>query len=137
MCASGDLQGAKKVKSGSPDGPLNGQTQTISNFSAPPSPSPPLLLPPSSVGRRIFVTTQRQNLGMGGITGADKICTTNAGEAAKALLVDESGARQAKPTMIDWCVFVRVLSVLCARAQRWGVPVRHTVSPTAVHWVSN
>jgi hypothetical protein len=135
MCASGDLQGAKKVKSGSPDGPPDGQTQTISNFSAPPSPSPPLLLPPTVVvgrRRRIFVTTQRQNLGMGGITGADTICTTNAGEASKALLVDESGARQAKPTMIDWCVFVRVLSVVCAR-----VPVRHTVSPTEVHWVSN
>ena len=40
---------------------------------------------------RIFVTSSAYNVNLGGIAGADAICTAEAGTDAKALLVDESG----------------------------------------------
>jgi len=56
---------------------------------------------------RLFLTSQSYDGNLGGISGADQICSAEAGENAKALLVDENGCngrpcRQAKPHQVDW-----------------------------------
>jgi len=40
---------------------------------------------------RIFMTSDAHSMSLGGIAGADEVCTEEAGQPAKALLVDDSG----------------------------------------------
>lgn len=56
------------------------------------SPVPPRPLPPGVVfGGRAFLTAQAYSTALGGIAGADAVCTREAGVPARALLVDEAG----------------------------------------------
>lgn len=62
---------------------------------------------PSMSSSRIFLTKQSYSMNLGGIAGADKICTSEAGIPSKALLVDETGCsgkpcRKASSPQIDW-----------------------------------
>ena len=68
--------------------------EEISGFSATTSTSTTTTstLDPSLVQKpRIFITSQKRSMDLGGIAGADAICTAEAHQPAKALLVDESG----------------------------------------------
>ena len=47
--------------------------------------------PPAPYGGRLFVTNASASTNLGGIAGADALCTREAGAPAKALLVDEAG----------------------------------------------
>lgn len=61
----------------------------------PPPPPPPPPTPPTPpgfrYGGRLFFTNGTYGLGMGGIAGADRICSAEAGVPARALLTDEDG----------------------------------------------
>ena len=67
----------------------------------------PTTLSPASSGPRIFLTAKSYSMNMGGIAGADAICTTEAGRSAKALLTDVAGCsgspcRRATAPQIGW-----------------------------------
>mmetsp|Transcript_72411 Transcript_72411/g.169591 ORF Transcript_72411/g.169591 Transcript_72411/m.169591 type:complete len:523 (-) Transcript_72411:113-1681(-) len=59
-------------------------------------------------GQRIFITSNYYSMNLGGISGADAICASEAGVPAKALLVDEGGCggepcRRGTPlAQVDW-----------------------------------
>jgi hypothetical protein len=62
------------------------------NGTYPPLPPRPVPGGNSTASFRLFLTSSAYDLNLGGISGADKICTQEAGgKAAKALLVDEPG----------------------------------------------
>lgn len=46
---------------------------------------------PKPHGGRLFLTASSYDLDLGGIAGADRLCSAEAGEPAKALLADEAG----------------------------------------------
>mmetsp|Transcript_18171 Transcript_18171/g.26239 ORF Transcript_18171/g.26239 Transcript_18171/m.26239 type:complete len:384 (+) Transcript_18171:326-1477(+) len=67
---------------------------------------------PSPTTPRIFLTARTYSMNLGGIAGADAICTAEAGGPAKALLTDETGCggnpcRRAASPQIDWPLLPR------------------------------
>jgi hypothetical protein len=76
-----------------------------------PSPRPSTRQPTRS-DPRIFLTAGAYSMGLGGIAGADAICSVEAGGPAKALLTDETGCsgrpcRRATSPQIDWPLLPR------------------------------
>lgn len=63
----------------------DGLLATLALHPLPPRPAP------RPYGGRVFLTSHAYDLNLGGIAGADAICTREAGVPAKALLVDEHG----------------------------------------------
>ncbi|CAJ1375994.1 unnamed protein product [Effrenium voratum] len=62
----------------------------VASFAAPTT-TTTTLDPALAAKLRIFVTSEKHSMNLGGLSGADAICTAEAGQAAKALLADDSG----------------------------------------------
>ena len=66
--------------------------EEISGFNVPTTTTTTSTLDPELARKpRIFMTSEKHSMNLGGISGADAICTSEAKQPAKALLVDESG----------------------------------------------
>ncbi|CAE7266561.1 unnamed protein product [Symbiodinium sp. CCMP2456] len=66
--------------------------EEISGFNIPTTTTTTSTLDPELARKpRIFMTSEKHSMNLGGIEGADAICTSEAKQPAKALLVDESG----------------------------------------------
>ena len=82
----GSGAGTKEASSG-----LSAPTAEMIAAFAPPTTTTTTVDPALFAKPRIFLTSEKHSMNLGGIGGADAICTKEAGQPAKALLADESG----------------------------------------------